>query len=88
MKTYAYVLCAMLAGAAVAADAPMATDSTKAAAPVKKHHKAHKKAMADSTAMAAPADTTAAPAKKHHKKLKKLKKHKKAAMADSSSMSK
>ena len=69
MKTYAFVLTALLAGAAIAADAPMA-DSAKAA-PMKKHHKMHKKMMADSTAMAAQADT-AAPMKKHHKKHKKM----------------
>ena len=70
----------ILSTSVFAADA-MAADTTKAAAPAKKHKK-HKKAMADSTAMAAPAAAapadTAAPAPKKHKK------HKKAAMADSS----
>ena len=76
MKMYALALSALLVGTAVAADAPAADTTVHA----KKHHKMHKKAMADSTAMAAPAaapaDTSAAP-KKHHKKHKK-------AMADSS----
>ncbi len=79
MKTYAFVLSALLMGAAVAADAPMAMGSDTAKTAMKKHH--HKKhAMGDSTAMAAPApamassDTTATK-KKHH--------HKKHAMADS-----
>ena len=78
MKTYAFVLTALLAGAAIAADAPM--DSAKTTT-VKKHHKMHKKAMADytvTTASAGADTTTTTTVKKHHKK------HKKAMMADSS----
>ncbi len=76
MKMYALALSALLVGTAVAADAPMDSTSTTT---VKKHHKMHKKAMADSTVTTstASADTTTKTTVKKHKKHKK-------AMADSS----
>ena len=73
----AVITVGVLSTSVIAADAMGMTDSTTT---VKKHHKMHKKVMADSTmTMTTSGADTITMVKKH-------KKHKKAAMADSSAM--